>query len=59
MTFAVTELDAMLTHLAGAGIGHGEVETYENGVRHVTVPDPDGNVLALAEPPGAGAPDQT
>jgi hypothetical protein len=27
------------------------VETYGNGVRHVVVLDPDGNSLALAEPP--------
>jgi catechol 2,3-dioxygenase-like lactoylglutathione lyase family enzyme len=24
----------------------------ENGVRHVDVPDPDGNRIAFAEPPG-------
>jgi hypothetical protein len=27
--------------------------TYSNGVRHVKVPDPDGNAIALAELPGA------
>lgn len=36
-----------------AGITHGPVETYGNGVRHVDVPDPDGNAIALAEAPGA------
>lgn len=34
--------------------GHEPVETYSNGVRHAKVPDPDGNAIALAEPPGAG-----
>jgi len=29
------------------------IETYSNGVRHVKVPDPDGNAIALAEPPDA------
>jgi hypothetical protein len=27
------------------------IETYSNDVRHVTVPDPDGNAIAFAEPP--------
>jgi catechol 2,3-dioxygenase-like lactoylglutathione lyase family enzyme len=50
ITFAVTELDAMLRDLAARGIGHGEIETYSNGVRHVNVLDPDGNAIAFAEP---------
>ena len=54
VTFAVTGLDALLERLAAAGIGHGPVETYANGVRHASVPDPDGNALAFAEPPGPG-----
>ena len=37
--------------LATHGIHHEPVETYGNGVRHVVVLDPDGNSLALAEPP--------
>ena len=52
VTFAVTGLDALLERLAEASIGHGEVETYANGVRHASVPDPDGNAIAFAEMPG-------
>jgi catechol 2,3-dioxygenase-like lactoylglutathione lyase family enzyme len=56
ITFAVTGLDALLEGLAARGIEHEPVGTYSNGVRHVTVPDPDGNALAFAEPPeGLGA----
>ncbi|MBC3191883.1 VOC family protein [Pseudonocardia sp. C8] len=53
ITFAVTDLDGLLDRLSNQRIEHEPVETYSNGVRHVTVPDPDGNVLAFAEPPGA------
>jgi hypothetical protein len=31
------------------------IEAYSNGVRHVNVPDPDGNAIAFAEPPDAGS----
>jgi hypothetical protein len=31
------------------------METYSNGVRHVIVPDPDGNTIAFAEPPDAAS----
>ena len=51
ITFAVTALDDLLEHLAAQGIAHEPVETYANGVRHVKVPDPDGNAIAFAEPP--------
>jgi catechol 2,3-dioxygenase-like lactoylglutathione lyase family enzyme len=51
ITFAVTGLDALLDHLAGQHIDHEPIETYSNGVRHVTIPDPDGNEIAFAEPP--------
>jgi hypothetical protein len=27
------------------------IETYSNGVRHVKIPDPDGNAIAFAEAP--------
>jgi hypothetical protein len=50
---AVTGLDVLLERLAGHGIEHEPIETYSNGVRHVKIPDPDGNAIALAEPPGA------
>ena len=47
----VAELDALLERLAAEGVEHEPVETYSNGVRHVKVPDPDGNAIAFAEPP--------
>lgn len=49
ITIGVTGLDEVLARLAAHGIGHEPVETYDNGVRHVVVLDPDGNSLALAE----------
>ena len=51
ITFAVAGLDALLGRLVAQGIEHEPIETYSNGVRHVNVPDPDGNVIAVAEPP--------
>jgi catechol 2,3-dioxygenase-like lactoylglutathione lyase family enzyme len=51
ITFAVTGLDALLERLAAASIEHEPIETYSNGVRHVNIPDPDGNAIAFAEPP--------
>jgi catechol 2,3-dioxygenase-like lactoylglutathione lyase family enzyme len=53
ITLAVAGLDALLEQLAAQGIEHGPIETYSNGVRHVNVPDPDGNAVAFAEPPDA------
>ena len=56
ITMAVTGLDALLDDLAARGIEHELIETYSNGVRHVKIPDPDGNAIAFAEPPeGASA----
>jgi catechol 2,3-dioxygenase-like lactoylglutathione lyase family enzyme len=55
ITFAVAGLDALLEQLADRRIVHEPVETYSNGVRHVKVPDPDGNAIAFAEPPDAPA----
>jgi catechol 2,3-dioxygenase-like lactoylglutathione lyase family enzyme len=56
ITFAVTGLDELLKRLAAQGIEHEPLETYSNGVRHVNIPDPDGNAIAFAEPPdGASA----
>ncbi|MGH2451844.1 MAG: VOC family protein [Candidatus Limnocylindria bacterium] len=55
ITFAVTGLDALLERLAAHGIEHEPIETYLNGVRHVKVPDPDGNEIAFAEPPDAAS----
>jgi catechol 2,3-dioxygenase-like lactoylglutathione lyase family enzyme len=51
ITFAVAGLDRLLERLAERGIEHEPAETYSNGVRHVRVPDPDGNAIAFAEPP--------
>lgn len=51
ITLGVTGLDALLERLAAAGIAYEPIETYLNGVRHVTIPDPDGNVIAFAEAP--------
>jgi catechol 2,3-dioxygenase-like lactoylglutathione lyase family enzyme len=51
ITLAVSGLDTQLERLAAQGIEHEPIETYSNGVRHVKVPDPDGNAIALAEPP--------
>ena len=53
ITLAVAGLDALLERLRAQGIEHEPVETYSNGVRHVNIPDPDGNAIAFAEPPGA------
>jgi catechol 2,3-dioxygenase-like lactoylglutathione lyase family enzyme len=56
ITFAVAGLDTLLEQLADRRIEHEPVETYSNGVRHVKIPDPDGNAIAFAEPPnGASA----
>ena len=53
ITLAVTGLDALLERVSGEDIEHEPIETYSNGVRHVKIPDPDGNAIALAEPPDA------
>jgi catechol 2,3-dioxygenase-like lactoylglutathione lyase family enzyme len=56
ITLAVAGLDELLERLAAHRIEHEPIETYSNGVRHVNVPDPDGNTIAFAEPPdGASA----
>jgi catechol 2,3-dioxygenase-like lactoylglutathione lyase family enzyme len=55
IAFAVAGLDALLERLAAQGIDHEPIETYANGVRHVNVPDPDGNTIAVAEPPDAAS----
>ena len=56
ITLAVAGLDTLLEHLAAQRIEHEPIETYSNGVRHVKVPDPDGNAIAFAEPPDAASP---
>ena len=56
ITLGAVGLDGLLEQLAERGIDHGDVETYANGVRHATVPDPDGNMIAFAEPPAEDRP---
>ena len=51
ITLDVSNLDDFLTRLAANGIAHEQLQIYSNGVRHVVVPDPDGNSLSLAEAP--------
>ena len=53
ITLGVSGLDRLLERLAAEGIEHASIETYSNGVRHVKVPDPDGNAIAFAEAPDA------
>ena len=53
ITLAVNGLDALLERVAVEGIEHEPIETYSNGVRHVKIPDPDGNAIAFAEAPDA------
>jgi catechol 2,3-dioxygenase-like lactoylglutathione lyase family enzyme len=53
ITLSVTGLDALLEALVVRRIDHEAIETYSNGVRHVKIPDPDGNAIAFAEPPYA------
>ena len=53
ITLAVVGLDALLERLAAQRIQHEPIETYSNGVRHVKIPDPDGNAIAFAELPDA------
>jgi catechol 2,3-dioxygenase-like lactoylglutathione lyase family enzyme len=55
ITFAVAGLDALLERLAAQRIEHEPIEIYANGVRHVNVPDPDGNAIGFAEPPDAAS----
>jgi catechol 2,3-dioxygenase-like lactoylglutathione lyase family enzyme len=51
ITFAVEGLDTLLEGLAERGFEYEPIVTYSNGVRHVKIPDPDGNAIAFAEPP--------
>jgi len=55
ITLAVAGLDAILERLASERIEYEPIEIYSNGVRHVKIPDPDGNAIALAEPELANA----
>ena len=55
ITLVVAGLDALLERLAAERIEHEPIEAYSNGVRHVNVLDPDGNMIAFAEPPDAAS----
>ncbi len=55
VTLVVSGLDALLERLAARRIEHEPIERYSNGVRHVKVPDPDGNAIAFAELPDAAS----
>jgi catechol 2,3-dioxygenase-like lactoylglutathione lyase family enzyme len=56
ITLVVAGLDALLERLASQQIEHESIETYSNGVRHVKIPDPDGNAIAFAELSDAASP---
>lgn len=51
VTLGVDSIEPYLLRWHEAGLEHEPVETYGNGVRHVTIIDPDGNSLSLAEAP--------
>lgn len=51
LTLGVGSLDTYLSRWSAAGLDHQGVEAYDNGVRHVTVIDPDGNSVSLAAAP--------
>ena len=51
-SWGIPGLDALLERHAWPRIEHEAIETDSTGVRHVKIPDPDGNALAFAEPPG-------
>jgi catechol 2,3-dioxygenase-like lactoylglutathione lyase family enzyme len=50
-TLFVDDLDVWVDGIVGRGIEPEVRETYDNGVRHVTFRDPDGNELSFGGPP--------
>jgi catechol 2,3-dioxygenase-like lactoylglutathione lyase family enzyme len=52
-TLFVDDLDAWVEGIVGRGIEPVVRETYDNGVRHVTFRDPDGNEVSFGGPPAA------
>lgn len=54
MTLGVASLEPYLLRWREAGLTHQPVETYGNGVQHVTIIDPDGNSVSLAAASAAG-----
>ncbi len=51
VTLGVPSLEPYLSRWRAAGMAHRPVETYDNGVQHVTIIDPDGNSISLAASP--------
>ena len=54
VTMFVDDLDAELEGITRRGIDVGEIETAPGLFRRVTISDPDGNDIQLAELPGDG-----
>jgi hypothetical protein len=54
VTLLVDDLDERIADLRQRGLELGEVETIADGVRKLTVHDPDGNAITLAQPPSQG-----
>ena len=53
VTAFVDDLDEMLSGAAGRGIEPVSREVYDNGVRHATFHDPDGNAISFADMPAS------
>lgn len=51
MTLGVESIEPYLSRWMTAGLEHRPVETYDNGVRHITIIDPDGNSVSLSDAP--------
>ena len=54
VTAFLDDLDAFVGAAAGRGLSPDVRETYDNGVRHVTYRDPDGNELSFGGAPLEG-----
>ena len=52
-TYFVDDFDERVAAIAERGLEPSVSETYENGVRHVTYRDPDGNEISLGGAPVA------
>lgn len=51
LTLFVSELDAIVAHIAERGLVPAKRETYSNGVRKITYRDPDGNEIGFGGAP--------
>jgi catechol 2,3-dioxygenase-like lactoylglutathione lyase family enzyme len=54
-TIFVEDFDARIDDTGARGVEPAERETYDNGVRHATYRDPDGNEFCLGGPPVEGS----